>query len=549
MTMQVASAQEVTLRPRRHERVGDGFSESELRARAERILNRRPAVGLALGVVRDGHLEAFHGHGLADIASGIPIDADTVFRIGSVTKTMTAIAVMQLWERGLVDLDAPANDYLRGYRLVSAEPSLKPATLRHLLTHTAGVPEVRGLGDLRQAAWTPSGGRPALLSVKIGEPLPSLAEYYRGGLRVVVEPGTAFAYTNHGFATLGQIVEDVSGQPLDQYFRRRLFEPLGMADTDLVRSGRIAARLATGYVLGRRGATPVPDRDWLGAGAGGIYSTTRDMARFAAALLGGGANEHARILEPATVATMFEPHFQLDPRLPGMGLGFFRDEVGGYRVVVHDGILPGFNSELLVAPDDGVGVIAFTNGSSGAFAWLQVELHGLLRQLLGLPDEAIRSDVPHHPEIWADLCGRYAFPPRISDLRVRLMTGGGAEVFVRGGQLMVRLLIPVPALYRGLPLEPDDERDPDVFRLDLSGVGMSPVRVVFSRGVGGRVTAVHTDLGGQPWSLVPRARETERGWIPPALGALAVVGALAVARRRRSRQSSRAPECSSCSRT
>jgi CubicO group peptidase (beta-lactamase class C family) len=498
------------------------------------ILNRRPAVGLALGVVRDGHLAFFLGHGLADIGSKAPITADTVFRIGSVTKLFTAIAVMQLCEQGRVDLDAPANDYLSAYQLIPAEADWRPATLRHLLTHTAGIPEVRNLADLLHADFTPSGGRPAVLSVRAGERLPSLAEYYRDGLRVVVEPGTAFAYTNHGFATLGQIVEDVSGVPLERYFREDIFEPLGMADTDLVRSERVASRLATGYVLGRAGPKPVPDREWTGAGAGGIYSTPSDMARFSAALLGGGANEHGRILEPATLTTMFEPQYQPDLRIPGIGLAFFRGEAGGHRLMTHDGILPGFNSALLVAPDDGVGVIAFTNGSSGAFAWLQIELDRLLRQLLEVPDEVVRSDVPHHPEIWADLCGRYVLPPRISDLRGRLMLSGGVDVFVGRGRLLVRLRIPVPVPYRGLPLEPDDEHDPNVFRLDLTRFGMPPVRVVFSRQAGGRATAIHTDLGGQPWSLLRRQDAgTERHWLSPTLGAIAAVGVLAAVRRRR----------------
>ena len=520
-----------------HERGVPKVSELDLTVLVRQILNRRPAIGLAVGVVRDGHLEFFHGHGFADIASDTPITEDTVFRIPSVTKLFTAIAVMQLWEQGLVDLDAPANDYLRAYKLVPAKAGWRPATLRHLLTHSAGIPEVRGVADLLQADWTPSGGRPAVLSVQAGEPQPTLAEYYRSGLRLVVEPGTAFAYTNHGFSTVGQIVEDVSGQPLDRYLREHVFEPLGMADTDLVRSARIRARLATGYVLRRSGAKPVPDREWVGAGGGGIYSTTRDMARFAAALLGGGANEHGSVLKPATLATMFEPHYQSDPRVPGMGLGFFRGDVGGHGTVGHDGILPGFHSALLLAPDNGVGVLAFTNGSSGAFTWLKVELDRLLRQVLDVSDEVVRSDVPHHPEIWEELCGRYVFPPRISDLRGRLMLGGGAEVFVRGGWLMVRLLTPVPALYRGFPLHPEDERDPYVFRLDLSQFAMPSVRVVFGGEVGGGVTAMHTDLGGQPWSLIRRNEAgTERGWLRPALSALAVVGVVSVARRRRSRR-------------
>jgi CubicO group peptidase (beta-lactamase class C family) len=511
-------------------------AEVGLVRRIGEILNRRPAVGLAVGVVRDGRIESLHGRGLADISSKADVTENTVFRIGSVTKLFTAIAVMQLWEAGWVDLDASANDYLRAYRLVPAEAGWRPATLRHLLTHTAGVPEIRGLADLRQADLTPSGGRPGHLSVKSGEPLPSLAQYYRGGLRVVVEPGTAFAYTNHGFATLGQIVEDVSGMPLERYMRECIFEPLEMADTDLVRSERFTSRLATGYVFGRRGPKPVPDREWTGPGAGGIYSTTRDMARFAAALLGGGADEHGRILEPATLATMREPHFQPDPRLPGMGLGFFRGEVGGHYVVSHEGILPGFNSMLLLAPDDGVGIIAFTNGSSGAFGWLQIELDRLLRQVLKIPDEVVRN-LPHHPEVWPDICGRYVFPPRISDLRIRLMLSRGVEVVAGDGRLRIRFLAPVPFApvplpLAGLPLEPDDEHDPYLFRLDLSQVGMPPVRVVFNRGAAGRATAVHTDLGGQPWSLV-RADDAgiERRWLPPVMAASVAIGLMAAARR------------------
>ena len=517
-------------------RVAARLSDVELHAKVSEILNRRPTVGLALGVVRNGRLEFFRGHGLADIATRTPITEVGVFRIASLTKLFTAIAVMQLWEQGLVDLDAPADSYLRAYRLVPAGADWRPATLRHLLTHTAGIPDMREASDLLHAGLTPSDGRPPILSVEFGQPLPSLAEYYRDGLQVVVEPGSAFAYSNHGYATLGQIVEDVSGMPLEIYFRERIFEPLGMADSELVRSDRIAARLATGYAIGRHGPTAVADREWIGAGAGGIYSTVRDLARFGAALLGGGANEHGRVLEPATLPTMFDPQYQPDARLPGMGLGFFRADAAGHGLVFHDGILPGFNSELLVAPDDGIGVIGLTNGSPGAFAWLPIELGRLMRDLLGLPQDAVRHDIPHHPEVWPELCGWYIFPPRISDLRQRLMLGGGAEVFVRGGRLMVRLLTPVPALYRGLPLLPDDPTDPYAFRVDLTPFGMASVRVVFAGVTDGRATAIHTDLGGQPWSLIRvPAAGTQRGWLRPAMGALGALGLVITARRIRQR--------------
>ena len=515
------------------ERVASPIDDVQLEERIGEILNRRPAVGLAVGVVRNGRLEFFHGHGLADIASNTPITEDTVFRIASITKTFTAIAVMQLWERGLVDLDAPANDYLRAYKLVPAMPGIRPATMRHLLTHTAGIPEVVNVSDLLHPDWGPFDARPAVDSVKIGERRPSLAEYYRGHLRQVVEPGTAFAYSNHGFATLGQIVEDVSGKPLDGYLREHILEPLGMADSDLVRSELVASRLATGYVLGPNGATVIPDRDWVSAGATGIYSTPRDMARFVAALLQGGANERGSVLRPATLATMFEPHYQPDPRLSAIGLGFFLDDAGGHRVIGHEGVLPGFNSELLVAPDDGVGVFAFTNGASGAMTWLPIELGRLLRHLLDVPDEIVRSDVPHHPEIWDQICGRYQLPPRVSDLRGRLMIGGGAQVFVRGGRLKVRVLTPIPALYGGLPLHPDDAKDPYAFRLDLSKFGMSTVRIVFGREAGVGTMVLHTDLGSQPLSLARQPAATRRRASARGLAAVLVAASVVAVQRRR----------------
>ena len=113
------------------------IGEVELKAAVDEIRGRWPVVGLAVGVVRDCSLE-FVGGGLADIASDTPVSEDTVFRIGSVTKTFTGIAVMQLEEEGLIELDAPANAYLRSYRLTPAKADWRPATVRHLLTHTAG---------------------------------------------------------------------------------------------------------------------------------------------------------------------------------------------------------------------------------------------------------------------------------------------------------------------------------------------------------------------------------------------------------------------------
>jgi CubicO group peptidase (beta-lactamase class C family) len=498
----------------------------EMKARVNEILNRRPTVGLAVGVVRNGSLEFFHGHGLADIESNTPITEDTVFRIASITKTFTAIAVMQLWEQGLVELDAPANDYLRAYRLIPAKASLRPATVRHLLTHTSGIAEVLHPSGLLKPIFGEI--------VKVGQPVPSLAEYYQGGLRIEAEPGTRFIYTDHGFATLGQIVEDVSGKPLDRYLREHIFEPLGMANTDLVRSELVKLHLATGYSLGSNGAKTVTDYEVVTVGGGGAYSTTRDMARYVAALLGGGANEHGSVLKPATLASMFEPHYQPDPRVLGIGLAFSRANLGGHLAVEHGGILPGFNSQIWVAPDDGVGVMGFTNGARQAMLWLPGEVAGLLKHLLGAPDEVIRTDVPQHPEIWGDICGYYQPSARLTDARTRAMIGAGAEVFVRRGQLTLRVLSPVPAVYRGFPLHPDDIKDPYVFRIDLSKFGLGTCRVVFSREPGVGTTAAHLDFGALSLPKQP-AIKNPRLWITGALGALVVAATVTAVRRPRSR--------------
>lgn len=501
-----------------------GVNDLEMKARVEEILNRHPAVGLAVGVVRDGSLAFFHGHGVADIASDTPVTEDTVFRIGSVTKTFTAIAVMQLWEQGLLDLDAPANDHLRAYKLVPAKATHRPATVRHLLTYTAGLP---------QAVYLSHALKPTLGEmVEFGRRVPTLAEFYRGELHLVAEPGVMHIYSNHSFATLGQIVEDVSGEPLDRYFTGHIFEPLGMEQTDLLRSERVRGRLATEYALRSHGPRPIRDCDLITAGGGGIYSTTTDMARYVAALLGGGANERGSVLEPETLAAMFAPQYQPDPRLPGVGLAFYRRDVGGHLIVEKDGLVRGFASHMFVAPHDGVGVVAFANGARAAHGWLGPEVLGILRHVLDVPGDVIRTAVPHHPEIWSDLCGWYAFPGSLRD--VQKWAVAGVQVFVRRGQLTLRLVTPIPGLPREFPLHPEDDDDPDLFRIDLSALGMGTSRVVFSRVPDMGTAALHVELPGMPMSFQKQpATRDPRMWARGALGALGIATAAAAVQRRR----------------
>jgi CubicO group peptidase (beta-lactamase class C family) len=504
--------------------LGAPTSHDWLRNRLDEVLSRRAAVGLVVAVVRPGSPPLFHAHGLADVGSRAPVGEDTVFRIGSITKTFTAVAAMQLWEQGLVDLDAPASEYLRAFELAPAREGWRPATLRHLLTHTAGVPKLVRPSRALRSGWPGE-------SVALDQPVPGLAELYRGRLPLVAEPGTTFNYSDHSLAAVGQLVEDVSGRPLDRYLREHVFEPLGMVDSDLLRSDRVIARLATGHRLRRSGPVPVTDRHWITSAASSLYSTPRDLARYVTALLAGGAGEHGTILEPETVASMFAPHHQPDPRIPGMGLGFFRADLDGHRVVEHQGILPGFNAQIFLSPDDGVGVVAVTNGARNAAVWLTAEAQRLLADLVGAAAGAIRADVPQQPAVWGELCGWYRPLAQRNDTMVWALAGAGAEVFVREGQLRLRAISPIPALYRGFPLYPDDPDDPYAFRIDLTSFELDTARVVFSHE--GATTRLH--LAG----LVPMSAEQRPEARNPrvvarrSLGVLGVASALAVRRRSR----------------
>lgn len=491
---------------------------------AREILNRHPAVGLAIGVVRQGRLAAFHAEGLADIESRTPITEDTVFRVASVTKVFTAIAVMQLRERGLVDLDAPANDYLRRFQLVPAKAHFGSPTLRHLLTHTAGIREALHWTDLLRL-------RDMGSVVDARQGVPSLTQVYRGGLRFDAEPGSRFMYTNHGFAALGEVVEEVSGEPLDRYFRTHIFEPLGMRDTTLVLADVPHSRLATAYELGSRGPKRVGAYEVLTLAAGGVNSTPRDMARFLAALLGGGSVDGREVLQPAGLRAMFAPQFQPDPRVPGIGLGLFRAYVGEHLALEHDGLLPGFDAQILFLPDEGLGVMAFANGARRGMHWLGPELDKIARRLLGVPEAAIRSDVPHHPETWGELCGWYSLSVAATD-PARFALGPGVEVFVRDGRLMIRALSPIPGLYRGFVLHPDDEADPYVFRIAFPWFGVGTGQVVFTRQPGVGVTAVHTAFGPMSFEKRPSYTNPRRGLLlGGALGAIALAAGVKAARR------------------
>jgi CubicO group peptidase (beta-lactamase class C family) len=474
--------------------------------------NEHTLAGLALGVVRDGALEHFTGLGMADAAAGRPVRQDTAFRIGSISKTMTAIAVMQLVDEGALDLDAAVNDL--GTRARIEAPA--PVTVRHLLTHRSGLGELRRPSDLV---------RPVIgLGAKPGEPFPSLADYYARPLHARVEPGSKWAYANHGFALLGLIVEELRGTPFARVMRERIFDPLGMDHTDFERSGRVRERLAVGYQPARKGLKPAKDLDVIPAPAGACFSTTEDMARYVAALIGGGEP----LLRPGTLARMLEPQYEPDPGMPAMGLAFFLEHVGEQLVAGHDGGWVGFVSALAFAPEAGVGVVAFTNTTT-AFA-PHVLAERVLHRLLDAPEE--RPAVAQHPHAWPELTGLYKLPAGLNtNLRWWPLIGGEVRIAVRKGKLVASAPSGVKQLRKGVPLHAADPADP--LRLEAH-VEDWVVPVVFERGPGGDVVALRA--GSTRGGLLRLHRRSPaaslRVWTRAGAAAAALAASAAAWRRR-----------------
>jgi CubicO group peptidase (beta-lactamase class C family) len=324
----------------------------------------QPAI--AYGIVAGGELVHSAGFGARVLGAGPP-DADTVFRIASMSKSFTASAILLLRDAGALALDDPAGQYvpeLAGWTFGSADAA--PVTIRQLLTMTAGFPTDDPWGDRQQ-----------------GLPITAFDELLAAGVSFNWAPGTRFEYSNLGYAILGRVLTMASGVLYDEFIRTRLLAPLGLSRTGFTADEFDAGSLAAGYRHGLGGWDEVPF-DPYGAFApmGGVFSTVADLARwvagFAAAFPPDGNQDGnaAHPLRPASRRQMQLPQavtgWRAAGRLPGgppappeyYGFGLFVDEEPALgRVVSHSGGYPGFGSNMRWHPATGVGVIALGNGT------------------------------------------------------------------------------------------------------------------------------------------------------------------------------------------
>jgi len=464
------------------------------RSLAREVLARHPVRGLAWGVVRDGTVLATGGVGRADVDAALPAGPAVASRICSITKTMTAVAIMQLVEEGAVAIDDPVNRHLHGFRVDHPDPHAPPVRLRDLLTHTAGIGDIHRVKDLRR----PFAG----LAVRAGRPVPTLRELYGPWFRTEVHAGTKWNYANHGFAILGQVVEDVRGESFAAVLRERLFDPLGMDRTDTSRSDRTGPDRFVGYKSAtrraRRRARPGPDIELTVAPTGGVWSTVDDLLRYATELL-----DPTVVLAPATVATMTTPHWALDPRLVGRGLGLRLSTHAGHRVFGHDGAIPGWTSTLQCYPDDGLAFVAVANANTPAIG---AAVHRLgidtASALLDLPsveaDLAARTAEGPTSALAEELAGPWQVGPGLLT-SVRMLMNGGRRLQVerrRDGSLAIRTRL---GTYKGgIPLVPVDADDPLRFDALTAGLRSS---MAFARNADGVVDRLLVDDVDGPLEL------------------------------------------------
>jgi len=324
-----------------------------LRSLAAGALAGLDAPGLSAAVVRGDRLVWAEGFGLADVENRVPARADTVYRIASLSKPITATALLQLAEHGVVDLDAPVQRWVPSFPEKRA-----PVTLRQILTHTSGIRHYRQ-GEFVQHRHYAS----VVEALAIFEDDPLL-----------FEPGSRYEYSSHAYNLLAAVVECASGLDFGAYLRERIFEPAGMADSRLDEAGALVDRRARPYekasTPGRWRNAPAADLSSKWA-AGGMLSSVLDLARFHVAL------DEGRLLRPEMLDEMYAEH-RLDDGTPtGYGLGWAvaRDEAGR-QLVGHAGGGTGASSFLMRVPETGEAVAILANVSDAG------DLYALARRLL-----------------------------------------------------------------------------------------------------------------------------------------------------------------------
>ncbi len=449
------------------------------------------APGVALLLAKDGRVALKNGYGLADLKKRVPVTPGTRFLIASVSKAFTGAAVMLLRERGRLDYDDPVGRFYPDF------PAWKDrVTVRHLLTHTGGVPEY-----LDDAFWQEPGSGKADQA--------AVLERIKTYEELDFPPGTHFRYSNSGYVMLGGIVERVSGQSFPRFLRRNVLGPLGMSRSLAGAGARRTAGQAVGYRP--RGGSPgnatgferAPyNRAVVGWADGNVVSTVEDLFLWDQALY------TERLLPRAALTEAFTPVRPEDPSISRYGFGWFMSRLRGVAEVWHSGGTLGYSAHLARFPEQRASIILLSNLQGRDLAELAGALAGaLLGESLTVPEPLSPDAVP---AAWlVEKAGKYVDPLP----RGRAKEPAAADEQPAG--LVLEAQVPAGRLVvgeRSHPLRPGAALLPlgrDRFRLETRG----EVVVDFLReGVDGppgttAITGLRIDANGSVSNLVRRGRD------------------------------------------
>src|SRR5713226_3381184 len=321
-------------------------------------MSRQGIPGLSVAAVVDHKLRWSNGYGLADVENFVPAKAMTAYRLGSISKPITAAAVMQLVERGKLDLDAPIQKYCPAF------PEKQwPVTARLLLGHLSGVRHYKGDDEF------------------------SSTRHYKGVVEgldmfkndpLLFEPGTKYSYTTHGFAVLGCAVEGASGMSFPDYERENVFKPAGMDRIRVDNVFDIVPNRAQGYQKTQSGElrnSGLADTSYKIPG-GGFISTVEDLAKFAIAMQSG------TLVKKETLDQMWTSQKTRDGKATGYGMGWGVSERNGMKEVEHGGAQQRVSTYLYTIPEKGLAVVLMTNleGIGNGLATLSREIAHILLQ-------------------------------------------------------------------------------------------------------------------------------------------------------------------------
>jgi CubicO group peptidase (beta-lactamase class C family)/D-alanyl-D-alanine dipeptidase len=349
-----------------------------------------PALSIALV---DGHETVWaQGFGYADPGRRIPATAQTVYRVGSVSKLFTDIGVMQLVERGQLDLDAPIEKVLPDFHPQNAFGT--PITLRELMSHSSGLLYVPPKGNSFDPASPP-----------LADVVHSL-----NNTALVYPPGTHMKYSNAGVTVAGYALERAAGVPLAAYLKRAVLDPAGLKATTFEATPELERKLAKAFMWTYDGRVfPAPTFEMGIFPAAGMYSTVADLGRFMTVLFNGGRGPGGQVLKPETLREMWT----LGPGQQSwlnFGIGFILGSLDGHRMVGHDGQIYGFATSLEALPDDQLGAVAVTtmdcsNGVTDRVVREALRLMLAARSRKTLPEISIPT--PVGPVLASRLEGRY----------------------------------------------------------------------------------------------------------------------------------------------